>query len=166
MITIIAGTNRKTSNSKKIAAAYKIFLGEKNIESQILSLDELEVFERNDGFVNMENLFLKKADKLIFILPEYNGSFPGIVKLMVDNTDVANVWPGKKVLLTGVSTGRAGNLRGLEHFTGVMLYLKANVHHNRLPISVVHTLLNSNEALTDIITIQAIKNQLSEFLSF
>ena len=166
MITIIAGTNRKDSNTKKVAEAYQKILTQKNIESKILKLEEAEVHQRNESFVEMEKDYLLAAEKMIIVMPEYNGSFPGILKLMIDNTDVKNVWPNKKVLLTGVSTGRAGNLRGMEHLTGVLLYLKANVHHNRLPISTVHTLLNEDRILSDQLTIASMSSQLDEFLQF
>ena len=166
MITIIAGTNRKESNTKKVAEAYQKILTQKNIESKILKLEEAEVHHRNESFVAMEKDYLLAAEKMIFVIPEYNGSFPGILKLMIDNTDVKNVWPNKKVLLVGVSTGRAGNLRGMEHLTGVLLYLKANVHHNRLPISTVHTLLGEDGTLTDEPTTSTINAQLDEFLQF
>lgn len=166
MITIIAGTNRKNSNTKKVTEAYHKILSEKNVESKILRLDEVEVYQRNEAFVSMENDYLLPADKIIIVMPEYNGSFPGILKLMIDNTDVKNVWPNKKILLVGVSTGRAGNLRGMEHLTGVLLYLKANVHYNRLPISTVHTLLNDNGVLSDEETINTLNAQIDEFLLF
>ena len=166
MITIIAGTNRKGSNTKKVAEAYNKILLSKNIEAKILGLDEADVYQRNDAFAAMENEYLLAAEKLIIVMPEYNGSFPGVLKLMIDNTDVKNVWPNKKILLVGVSTGRAGNLRGMEHLTGVLLYLKANVHHNRLPISVVHTLINENSILSDESTISTINTQIDEFLLF
>ena len=115
MITIIAGTDRVGSNTKKIAEAYSKILLQKNVKSKILGLDEVEVYTRNEAFATMEKAYLLAAEKLIIVLPEYNGSFPGILKLMIDNTDVKNVWPNKKILLAGVSTGRAGNLRGMEH---------------------------------------------------
>ena len=166
MITIIAGTNRKDSNTKKIAQAYQKTLSDKNVTSKILGLDVFNVNERNEAFLEMENEFLLDTEKMIIVMPEYNGSFPGILKLMIDNTDVKNVWPNKKILLTGVSTGRAGNLRGMEHLTGVLLYLKANVHHNRLPLSMVHTLLNADGMLTDEATINSINIQVDEFLIF
>lgn len=166
MITIIAGTNRKGSNTKKVSEAYNKILLSKNIDAKILDLDEADVFQRNDAFAAMESEYLLAAEKLIIVMPEYNGSFPGVLKLMIDNTDVKNVWPNKKILLVGVSTGRAGNLRGMEHLTGVLLYLKANVHHNRLPISVVHTLINENSILSDESTISTINTQIDEFLLF
>ena len=106
------------------------------------------------------------SGKFIFISPEYNGSIPGVLKSFIDNTDIKKVWPGKKALLTGISTGRAGNLRGMEHLTGILHYLKVNVHHNKLPISVVHNLLNEAGEITDPATLAAIGEQLEEFLAF
>lgn len=166
MVTIIAGTNRKDSNTIKVAEEYRKILLQKNVESKILGLDEINMYERNEAFVAMENEYLLAAEKIIIVLPEYNGSFPGILKLMIDNTDVNKVWPNKKILLVGISTGRAGNLRGMEHLTGVLLYLKANVHYNRLPLSNVHTLLNEKGILKDDATIDALNTQIEEFLLF
>lgn len=75
MITIIAGTNRKDSNTKKVAEAYKTILSKKNIGCKMLGLDEVNVYERNELYVAMEKAFLLDAEKIIIVLPEYNGSF-------------------------------------------------------------------------------------------
>ena len=166
MITIISGSGRSDNNTRKVAHEYQVLLAAKNVESRVLSLDEARVFSRDEDFIKMEATYLKTADKFIIVLPEYNGSYPGILKLMIDNTDVPKVWAHKKVLLTGVSTGRAGNLRGLEHLTGSLLHMKMNVHHNRLPISVVNKLMNGVGQFTDNPTLQAIDIQLEEFLAF
>lgn len=165
MITIISGSSRN-SNTKKVALEYQRLLKEKNVDAALLALDEQTVFERNPGFIQMEEKFLKPAEKVIIIMPEYNGSYPGILKLMIDNSDVMRVWWNKKVLLTGVSTGRAGNLRGMDHLTGALMYLKVVVHPNRLPISVVDKLLNGSNRFSDTITLNAISTQLDEFLNF
>ncbi len=165
MITIISGTNRD-NNTKKVAREYQRFLKEKNTDSILLALDENNVFERNKAFIKMEETFLKPASKFIIIMPEYNGSYPGILKLMIDNTDIAKVWWNKKVLLTGVSTGRAGNLRGMEHLTGSLLHLKMLVHPNRLPISLIDKLLDSDDHISNEGTINSIQTQLEEFINF
>lgn len=166
MITIIAGTNRRESYTKRVAEEYKKLLAEENTASSILSLDEYDTHLRSEDFVQMENEFLKKAERFIIILPEYNGSYPGVFKLMIDNTDVANVWWHKKVLLTGVSSGRAGNLRGMDHITGSLLHMKMLVHPNRLPLSVISSLMNDDLQFTDAATILSVKTQIKEFLSF
>lgn len=166
MITIISGTNRSDNNTKKVALEYQRLLKEKNFETRILALDEFNLTQRDLVFIQVETELLIPADKFIIIMPEYNGSYPGILKLMIDNSDVAKVWWYKKVLLTGVSTGRAGNLRGMEHLTGSLLHMKMLVHPNRLPISVVDRLMDSNDHFTDVPTLQAIHSQLDQFLNF
>jgi chromate reductase len=166
MITIISGSSRGDNNTKKVALEYQRILEEKQVEVSLLSLDEIRVTERDDHFIEMEKKYLVPATKLIIIMPEYNGSYPGILKLMIDNSDIGKAWAHKKVLLTGVSTGRAGNLRGMEHLTGSLLHMKMNVHHNRLPISVVNTLLNDENHFTDAVTVSSINKQLEEFLTF
>jgi NAD(P)H-dependent FMN reductase len=165
-ITIISGSRRDDNNSKKVALEYQRLLRLKEVESALLSLDELDVLHRNADFLEMENRFLIPAKKFIIIMPEYNGSYPGILKLMIDNTDVAKAWAYKKVLLTGVSTGRAGNLIGMEHLTGSLLHMKMIVHHNRLPISQVTKLMNEQFQFNDQATLQAIQVQLDDFLTF
>jgi chromate reductase, NAD(P)H dehydrogenase (quinone) len=166
MITIVSGTNRKENNTKKVALAYQKLLTEKNIDSKVLALDEHNVYERDEAFVIMENEYLKTAEKIIFVLPEYNGSFPGVLKMMIDNSDVKTAWPNKKALLVGVASGRAGNLRGLEHLTGSLMHLKMIIHPNRLPISSIHTLLNEEGGIDDASTLKTINAQLDEFINF
>lgn len=166
MVTIISGTNRKNNNTKKIALEYQRLLKEMQIDSHFLALDEINVAERNDMFRKMEKDYLEPSDKFIIIMPEYNGSYPGILKLMIDNSDVSKAWHHKKVLLTGVSTGRAGNLRGMEHLTGTLLHMKILVHPNRLPVSVVDKMIGEHEQISDAGTLRAINNQLNEFINF
>ena len=166
MITIISGSNRGDNNTKKVAFEYQRLLKEKNIAAEIFSLDEINSTLRNDAFIQFENEVLIPSEKFIIIMPEYNGSYPGILKLMIDNTDIKKVWWYKKVLLTGVSTGRAGNLRGMEHLSGVLLHMRMQVHYNRLPISIVDKLMNGADQFTDLPTLSAINIQLDEFLKF
>jgi NAD(P)H-dependent FMN reductase len=106
------------------------------------------------------------SPKFIFISPEYNGSIPGVLKCLFDISDIQKVWWGKKALLTGVSSGRAGNLRGMEHLTGILHYMKVAVHHNKLPISVIHSLINSTGEIADSRTLDSIQLQLDEFIEF
>jgi len=140
-------------------------LKEKEIESHILSLVGLNVLERTPEIVQIEQDYLVKADKFIFISPEYNGSIPGVLKCLIDVTDYRTVWPGKKALLTGVSRGRAGNLRGMDHLTGILHYTRTLVHPNKLPLSVVDTLFEA-DVFSHVATLKAINEQLDEFIEF
>ena len=166
MITIISGSSRQDNNTKKVALEYQRLLKQKNIEASVLALDDTPMTERNAAFIKIEKELLEAAERFIIIMPEYNGSYPGILKLMIDNTVVPKVWWYKKVLLTGVSTGRAGNLRGMEHLSGSLLHMKMLVHYNRLPISLVDKLMNEHGQFSDEPTLKAVNTQITEFLDF
>lgn len=166
MYTIISGTNRPGSNTLKVARLYQRLLSAKGIDARLVSLENLDVATRSDGIRSLETETLIPSEKFIFVTPEYNGSFPGVLKSLFDNSDIEKVWRHKKALLTGVSTGRAGNLRGMEHLTGILHYLKTVVHPNKLPISVVNQLLTADHDITDAATLRAIDQQLNEFLAF
>jgi NAD(P)H-dependent FMN reductase len=166
MITILSGSPRKNSNTGKIARYYAQLLEEKNIPYNVLMLEDVDVTKRDEAFVEIEDKILKPTEKYIVLSPEYNGSFSGILKLLIDNSLVKETFYFKKALLTGVATGRAGNLRGMEHLTGCFLHMQMNVHPNRLPLSLVHTILDEEGKLTDESAKTAISNQLNEFLNF
>jgi chromate reductase len=166
MYTIISGTNRRASKTLKMAHVYRNLLLQRGVQASLLSLEGLNVLERNPEYVAIEEEYLIPAPKFIFISPEYNGSIPGVLKCLFDISDITRAWQGKKALLTGVSTGRAGNLRGMEHLTGILHYLKVTVHHNKLPISLVDTVVDETGAIIDIQTLEAINKQLDEFMEF
>jgi NAD(P)H-dependent FMN reductase len=84
---------------------------------------------------------------------------------MIDNSDIRKVWNYKKALLTGVATGRAGNLRGMDHLADTLHYMKMNVFYNKLPISVVDKVMDKEGHLNEE-TQKAISNQLDEFILF
>lgn len=165
MYTIISGTNRIGSHTEKVAREYQQILKNKNIEAPIFTLKNLDVLHRSEGIIKAENEILIPTDKFIFIIPEYNGSYPGVLKAMIDNSDIGKVWNFKKALLTGVATGRAGNLRGMDHLADTLHYMKMNVFYNKLPISVVDKVMDKSGHLNEE-TRKAIDNQIDEFILF
>ncbi len=64
------------------------------------------------AFLKVEEEVLIPAQKFIFILPEYNGTFPGVLKAMIDNTDVRKVWLHKKALAHGHFHRQSGKFKG------------------------------------------------------
>ena len=165
MYLIISGTNRPDSFTFRIAEHYQSLLKNKGIEAPLLSLVGLDLMDRNSSVIALEKKWLLPAEKYIFISPEYNGSIPGVLKCLIDVTDVQKVWKKKKAVLVGVSKGRAGNLRGMDHLTGILHYVGTVVHPNKLPISIVDTLFNEDE-MAHAETLRVIGQQLDEFISF
>jgi chromate reductase, NAD(P)H dehydrogenase (quinone) len=166
MYTIISGTNRPGSNSLKVASQYQQILESRGIEARVVSLEGLDLNKKSAMLSSLENEVLIPSSKFIFILPEYNGSFPGSLKVMIDLSDYKKVWWGKKALLTGISSGRAGNLRGMDHLAGSLNFLKVVVHPNKLPISGVDKLLNGSGVILDKSTVSAMEEQVDAFIHF
>lgn len=166
MITILSGTNRKHSNTYKIAREYQGLLQQKGIEAAVFSLEDIDLLQYNQAFEQIENEILIPTTHFIIISPEYNGSFPGVLKLLFDNSRSHEIWFHKKALLTGVATGRAGNLRGMDHLADVLNYIKITVHPNKLPISVVNTVVDQDGKIIDGNTLKAINQQLDEFIQW
>ena len=172
MTTIIAATNRPESMTLKVAKTYHKILQEKGLDAKLCSLEDLPIDPSHSpmygnpspAFDAFQKEYLVPTDKFLFVMPEYNGGFPGILKLMIDASDIPNAYHGKKAGLVGVSSGRAGNLRGMEHFTGILNYLQIQVLHNKLPISKVETLETKDGTLNDSETLKAIDQQCEQFI--
>lgn len=164
MITIISGTNRKNSNTIKIAREYQDILMEKGFKAGILSLEDVDVMHYNEALKQIEDEILIPTTHFIIISPEYNGSFPGVLKMLFDSSRTHEIWFHKKALLTGVASGRAGNLRGMDHLADVLNYLKITVHPNKLPISVINSVIGSDGKIMDANTLRTIHQQLDEFI--
>jgi len=165
MYTIISGTNRLNSHTEKVATQYQEILRKKNIEASIFSLKNIELLKKNSAFSTLEAGVLVPTRKYIFIIPEYNGSYPGVLKAMIDISDVKTWW-WKKALLTGISTGRAGNLRGMDHLSDSLQHLNIFVHPNKLPISMIDKVMDENGVIHSESTLKAINKQLDEFIEF
>lgn len=136
MITIVVGTNRPRSKSRKMAEFYKKLLKRLEVESQIMDLTELpenftvSALYQNSGKNEKFNAIRKKmedASKYIFILPEYNNSIPGVFKAFIDGLSYPNALQHKKCALVGISDGVAGNAIGLSHITDIFNYLGMHV---------------------------------------
>jgi chromate reductase len=170
MITIISATNRPHSNTLKIAKNYALLMEKQGLHAKILSLEALpadfivsDFFgKRSEKFQQLLNDFIISSDKFVFIVPEYNGSFPGILKTFLDAFS-PDINRGKKVALVGVSTGRAGNLRGMDHLSAVLHHLHLHVHFNKVPVSNVLTLLDHEGNLIDEHTIKVLDKQIADF---
>jgi len=72
---------------------------------------------------------------------------------------------GKKIALAGVATGRGGNLRGLDHLTGIFHYLNVHVMPFKLPISVVAVLIKDGKVTSEFL-LNDIQKQVSLFVNY
>lgn len=174
MITIISATNRVNSRSFQVATLYQNLLKIKNIDSQIISLTTLpadflhSALYENTGKNEEFNTILSRmrdSEKFIFIVPEYNGSFPGVLKLFIDGMPYPSPLAGKKAALVGIGTGAMGGALALSHFTDILHFLGMHVLANKIRLARVGGLLTEGK-ISDEFLVGLIGNQIKDLISF
>jgi chromate reductase len=173
MITIISSTNRPGSSTLKVARYYQKKLLEKGVEAGLLSLAQLppnlletDLYgKRSVEFQKIQDI-ITDTDKFIFIIPEYNGSFPGVLKVFIDACTFPDSFYEKKAALVGVSSGKYGNIRGIDHFTGVCHYVHLNIMPLKLHIANIKTEFNEYSDLFKEDTLQFTNEQIDKFIKF
>lgn len=156
MITIISGTNRSNNETLRVSNYYSKKLTALGIENQVLDLCTLpEDFiynglygKTNDIFYETVNKYVLEIDKLVIVSPEYNGSFPGVLKCFIEGWNPKRT-PGKWAALVGVAAGRQGNSRGMDDLTNVLNYLQINVVPVKIPISQIYRHFNVEGVMED-----------------
>ncbi|MBK8280162.1 MAG: NAD(P)H-dependent oxidoreductase [Saprospiraceae bacterium] len=100
MLLIIHGTNRQASQSKPISDfvfEYSKSRYEEKVELLDLTNIKMNAFESVSMYekdtisaeiTHIKDTLLIPSTKMVFIAPEYNGSFPGILKLFIDACSV------------------------------------------------------------------------------
>lgn len=173
MITIIASTNRPGSSTLKMAKYYQQKLQEKGVEAGVLSLAQLpsnlietDLYgKRSPEFAEIQKT-ITQTDKFIFVIPEYNGSYPGVLKVFIDACDFPASFYDKKAALVGISSGKYGNIRGIDHFTGVCHYVHLNVMALKLHISGINKEFDETGQLLNADTIKFTNEQIDKFILF
>jgi len=172
-IVVLSCTNRPDSNTLKVSRIYEKILKGKGVDTRILDFCELphdiafsETFgKRTKAYTSLIQEYVSSFSKFIFVVPEYNGSFPGILKTFLDSVPPRE-WANKDACLVGVADGRAGNLRGMEHMTNILHYLKVHVLYNKLPISRINEEFDKEGNVLVPATASVIEQQIEEFLKF
>jgi NAD(P)H-dependent FMN reductase len=171
-LVVFSCTNRPNSNTLKVSKIYEQILKNKGMEVKILDFCSLppgiaftETFgNRSESYSALIKEFVSEQSKFIFVIPEYNGSFPGILKTFLDSMHPRE-WANKDACLVGIADGRAGNLRGMEHLTGILNYLKMHVYHDKLPISIITKVMDEQGNFNEE-QLRACTKQVEGFLEF
>ncbi len=162
MLTIISGTNRKDSKTLLVAQQTLKKAKSAGIDAHLIDLSSIPTdFISNTQYApdalpswlkELQTDLLIPAAHFVFVAPEYNGSIPGFLKLFIDALSVHKLketLAGKKAALIGVASGRAGNLRGIDHLSAMLHHMGCTVLPGSLPISKIGDVLDADGHLND-----------------
>lgn len=180
MISVFSTTNRLNNKTFPFADAYVQILNKiTNEPVQLLDFKDLSFEFLHDLMYDSKNQspqisefqdkYLKSTSKWVFFIPEYNGSFPGILKLFIDACsirDYKQTFNNKKAALIGISEGRSGNVKGLDHFTSILNHMGTVVFPDKMPISRISQLLDDKFCVSDQDTLLLLEKHATAFLDF
>jgi NAD(P)H-dependent FMN reductase len=121
-IPVILGTTRQGRMS---AHAARFVFGQlqrrEGITSELIDIGELSLPINDAGEAVKDPRFstaMERADAIVIVSPEYNHSFPGLLKHVLDSC--LKEYIHKAAGIVGVSAGPFGGARVIEHFQPVL----------------------------------------------
>lgn len=171
-IHILSATDRPDSNALKVATYAEKFLAE-NANTKIFSLRDFPLQDVAGGkygdtpeSVKEFNEEFLDADGFLFVIPEYNGGFPGILKLFYDYLPFPEALDKVPVSLIGEAAGAFGALRPVEQFEQLLKYRKAFIYPERMFIQRVNSSFDPEEGLSNETMQELLESQLRNFPEF
>jgi len=129
-IAVIVGSLRKDSYNHKLALALA-HLAPSDFTFEHLRIDDLPLYNQDDDgnqapAVKRLKTEIAAAQGLLFVTPEYNRSFPGLLKNAIDHASRPygqSAWAGKPAAVVGISVGATGTALAQQHLRNVLAYL-------------------------------------------
>jgi len=173
-LVLISTTNRPNSYSLAITRTYQQLLEAQKISSVIIDLAQLPanfiqaaLYDRLGEQEEFNQIAepIGTGQKFVLIVPEYNGSFPGVLKAFIDGLNYKTSFRGKKVGLVGISSGAGGAAIAMSHLTDIFHYLGAEVMHFKPKLTGIDLYLK-NEKLDHPPYLAALENHIRNMLAF
>jgi len=138
-IVVVCGTNRDEALSRKLAQ--EIAETYRELENSVDLIDMAELpqetllgsayKEQPTAVTALVDRFLL-SDGAVFVVPEYNGSYPGVLKLFVDMLPYPQGFDNRPCAFVGLAAGQFKGLRAVEHFQQVAGYRNALLYPRRI----------------------------------
>jgi len=173
MITLIIGTNRPGSNTRKVAAQLETIYAELEVPLHVLDLAKLppEIFapasyaEKPKAFQPFADAVVQSAG-LHVVTPEYNGSVPGVLKYFIDMLKFPESFEHRPVCFTGLAAGMWGALRPIEQLQAIFGYRNAYLFPVRVFMPQIYNLLDEAGKIKDTELLARLKSQAGGFVGF
>ena len=172
-VLIVSGTNRPGSNALRVARVLERHYRDQGAATEILSLTDLprEVFDgsayasKPPGMVEIQRRVLASRG-LHVVTPEYNGSFPGVLKYFIDMLKFPESFDRRPVAYVGEAAGVWGALRSVEQLQMIFGYRNAFLYPERVFLPGIGGLLTEQGAFTDADIAERLRNQASGYIDF
>ena len=173
MITLISGTNRPGSNTRKITRQLEEIYVALKVPVRVLDLAQLppDIFspasyaEKPASFQPFADGVLQSSG-LHLVTPEYNGGMPGVLKYFIDLLKFPESFEHRLVCFTGLAAGVWGALRPVEQLQQIFGYRNAYLFPERVFLPQVNALLDEAGRLKNPELLERLRKQASGFVDF
>jgi len=173
MITLVVGTNRPDSNTRKVARHIEEIYAQLKVPLRVLDLTQLppEIFS-STSYARKPAAFQPFSDAILasaglhVVTPEYNGSIPGVLKYFIDMLKFPESFERRPVCFTGVAAGIWGALRPVEQLQAIFGYRNAFIYPERVFLPQINNLLDTNGRLKDADLLERLQKQAEGFTGF
>lgn len=173
-VILVSGTNRKDAVTRIITDIYAEILTNLGVPHEIIDLRDLPddylfsaLYEKagtNEEFNKFRTLMFE-TKKFVFIVPEYNGSFPGVLKTFIDGLKFPGTFSNKKCALVGLSAGIQGAGLALSHLTDILNYCGTHVLALKPKLAKIDQNLEDMQ-ITNTLYRELLESQARQFLDF
>lgn len=172
-ITILSATDRPGSMSLKVSKFVQTKFNEQGAETDLVSLEDYPLADVAGGKYGTDipsvidfNERVLDADGLVLVIPEYNGSFPGILKVFVDYLPFPDAFEKFPIAFIGEAAGAFGALRAVEQMQLIANYRNALNFPERVFMQRVSKIFNETDGITDQMTAKLMDSLVANFTSF
>src|SRR5262249_41281308 len=165
-IPVVLGTVRVGRMSLAVANLLAAELNKRNgIETDLIDIAKLPLPTNDAGEAIKNNAFstkMERSDALVVVSPEYNHSYPGLLKHVLDSC--LKEYIHKAVGIVGVSAGPFGGARAIQNLLPVMRELGLVTIFWDVNFSNVHKVFSTDGELLDQSYIRRIDKFLRELM--
>lgn len=169
-VSIIVGSVRENNNSLKIAKVLSRYLRDKGLNTFIVNPANFMLPFPGEKLQGSDTSYLqelvKNADGAIFVTPEYNGSLSSVLKLVIENLGYPSVLKLKPTCIVGVTAGKFGAIRPMEHLRGILAHCGAYVYPQQVAISRVYEMIDVQGHIKDDDTRNRLKDMTNGYAEF
>ena len=160
--------------SAQVADFYLSEFKKNRVAAQVVKLEDLpsdftvSALYGNSGKNEQFNVLRDKvqgSDKLLFVVPEYNGSFPGVLKSFIDGLKFPEGLRDKKAAMVGISSGTMGASLAMSALTDILNYLGCHVFALKPRVTAIENSFSNGE-ITEPTALNLINLQIEQFSTF
>lgn len=172
-LKIISSTDRPNSMSLSVSNYVAGLYQKEGINAEVISLEgfptaDVEGGKYGKSISSIEDFRrpILEADAIVWVIPEYNGSFPGILKLFIDYLPFPEAFVKTPMAFIGVASGAFGGLRAVEQFQMVANYRNAQLYPERVFIQRVNSAFDPEKGLTVPLQQDLLESKVTGFIEF